>query len=53
MRGPYADDGSKAMIDFLAIIQQVLSYYEGDITLTILVYIVLFLIGLVLPATDL
>ena len=34
------------------ILQFVLDYYEGDVTLGILVYIIMLFIGLVLPAVP-
>lgn len=40
------------MTDLLGLIQQVLSYYEGDVTLSMLVYIVIYLIGFIFPATQ-
>ena len=40
------------MTDFVGLIQRVLSYYEGDVTLSMLVYIVMYLIGVIVPATN-
>ena len=40
------------MPSFFELIQQVLGYYEGDVTISMLGYLIFLLIGLVLPAVE-